>query len=104
VGYGKDRRQESESVCKMIVWKPEGKLSADRYKISWEHNIKMDLIYRGCGGRGKFIYLRGWNNRRLLLREDESFLCSRATAFFSIFFALSVLLQVPYLLCLTSGH
>jgi hypothetical protein len=40
----KRRGRRSKSVWKVIVWKPEGKWSADRYQLRWEYNIKMDVI------------------------------------------------------------
>jgi len=44
------RMGESRNVYRVLVGKPEGKISLGRPRSRWEDNIKMDLQEMGCGG------------------------------------------------------
>ena len=37
-------------MCKVLVWKLEGKRPLGRPRRRWEDNIKMDIEEVGCGG------------------------------------------------------
>jgi hypothetical protein len=51
----KVRGRRSASVWKVTARKTEGKWSATRYELRWEHNIKMDVKQKRWGGWDKFI-------------------------------------------------
>jgi len=40
---------ERRGVCRVLMWKPEGKRPLGRPRRRWEDNIKMDLQEVGCG-------------------------------------------------------
>ena len=44
------RMGKGRGVCKVLVWKPEGKRPLGRPRRRWEDNIKMDFQEVGCGG------------------------------------------------------
>ena len=46
-----ERMEEGRGVHKVLVGKPEGKISLGRPRRRWEDNIKLDLeeVGRGCG-------------------------------------------------------
>jgi len=41
---------ERRGVCRVLVWKPEGKRPLERPRRRWGDNIKMDLQEVGRGG------------------------------------------------------
>ena len=41
---------ERRGVYRILVGKPEGKISLGRTRHRWEDNIKMDVQEVGCGG------------------------------------------------------
>ena len=41
---------ERRDVCRVLVWKPEGKRPLGRHRRRWEDNIKMGIQEVGCGG------------------------------------------------------
>jgi len=41
---------ERNSVCRVLVGKPEGKRQTGNPRRRWDGNIKMDLQVVGCGG------------------------------------------------------
>jgi hypothetical protein len=41
---------EGRGLCRVLVWKPEGKRPLGKPRHRWEDNIKMDLQEVGCGG------------------------------------------------------
>jgi len=43
------RMGERRGVCRVLMWKPEGKRPLGRPRRRWEDNIKMDLQEVGCG-------------------------------------------------------
>ena len=43
------RKGERRGVCRVWVWKPEGKRPLGRRRRRWDNNIKMDLQEVGCG-------------------------------------------------------
>jgi hypothetical protein len=43
------RMGEGRGVCRILVWKPEGKRPLARRKRRWEDNIKMDFQEVECG-------------------------------------------------------
>jgi hypothetical protein len=47
---------EDRGVYRVLVVKPEGKRPLGRPRLSWEDNIKMDLLEVG-GGRGDWMEL-----------------------------------------------
>jgi len=42
--------RDSRGVCRILVWKPEGKRPLGRPRRRWEDNIKIDLQEVGCEG------------------------------------------------------
>ena len=40
---------EGRGVCRVLVWKPEGRRPLGRPRRRWEDNIRMDLWEVGCG-------------------------------------------------------
>ena len=43
------RMGEERGVCKVLVWKPEGRSPLGRPRRRWEDNIRTDLQEVGCG-------------------------------------------------------
>jgi len=41
---------ERRGIYRVVMWKPEGKISIGRPRRRWEDNMKMDLQEVGCGG------------------------------------------------------
>ena len=52
------RVEESRSVYRVLVGKPEGERPLGRPRRRWENNIKMDLLAVGCGAWTGSIWLR----------------------------------------------
>ena len=44
------RMGERRGIYRVVMWKPEGKISIGRPRRRWEDNMKMDLQEVGCGG------------------------------------------------------
>jgi hypothetical protein len=40
---------EGRGVYRVLVGKLDGKIPLGRYRLRWEHNIKIDLQEVGCG-------------------------------------------------------
>jgi hypothetical protein len=52
------RTGEMRGLCRVFVWKPEGKKPLGRPRRRWEDNIKMNLQEVGCGPWTGSIWLR----------------------------------------------
>jgi hypothetical protein len=50
---------ERRGIYRVLVGKPEGKISLGRPRHRWEDNIKMDLQDAGCGGMKLFELAQG---------------------------------------------
>jgi hypothetical protein len=46
----KTRMGERRGVCRVLVWKSDGKRPLGRPRRRWENNIKMDFQEMGYGG------------------------------------------------------
>jgi len=57
---------ERRGVCRVVVWKPEGRITLGRPRHSWEDNIKTDLQEVGWGAwTGLFWFRIGTGGRCL---------------------------------------
>ena len=65
VGYV-ELMKERRSVYRVLVGKPEGKISFGTPRLRWEDNIKMDLQEVGCGVWTGSSWLRIWKVDRQL--------------------------------------
>jgi hypothetical protein len=49
--YQSHHKEEKINTYRVVVQKPEGKISLGRHKCRWEDNIEMDLKARGLEGK-----------------------------------------------------
>jgi len=58
---------QRKGVCRVLVWKPEGKRPLGRPKRGWEDNIKMGIHKVGCGGMDWIELAQSRDNWRALV-------------------------------------
>jgi len=56
---------ERRGVYRVVVWKPEGRISLGRPRHGWGDNIKMDLQEMGWAWTGLILFRIGTGGRRL---------------------------------------